>query len=131
MTNPDQVRRDYQKGILLYCGAYAVALFASIYAIKHFSPPIPVRILLALVTALPIGGTFLVLLKYIREVDEFLRAKTIKTFISATGLTFFLATLWGFLENYEVAQHLEFWLIYPVFWACVGLVGGGYKVSEK
>lgn len=108
-----------------------MALIGSIYTIRHFDPNTPIKIVLAILTSLPIGGTILVFLKYIKRIDEFLRAQVTEVFITATGVTFFIATLWGFLENYTAITNIDFYLIYPIFWACFGLVQGIKKVREN
>lgn len=131
MKTTKQIQSEYSKGIIVYCLFYAIALIASIYAIKHFNPPIYIKLALAILTSLPIGGTILVFLKFIRESDEFIRAKVTEAFIKATGLTLFMATLWGFAENYSVVSHLDYYLIYPIFWACFGLVQISNKVKDN
>jgi|APTNR8051073442_1049403.scaffolds.fasta_scaffold04273_7 hypothetical protein len=129
MLTPDQVHRNYTRGIVVYALAYALLLFASIYLIRQFTPADYVRIGLAIVTSLPIGGTILVFLEYIRNCDEFLRAQTTETFIKATGITFFFTTVWGFAENFTGTRLIEFYMVYPIFWACFGLVQGIKKVK--
>lgn len=131
MKTAKQINSEYTKGIIIYAFAYAIALVISIYEIKHFNPPIFVKFGLALLTSLPIGGTILVFLKYIRQVDEFIRARTIEAFIKATGITLFAATLLGFMENYSAIAHIDFYMVYPMFWACFGLVQGITKVRDN
>ena len=130
MKTVKQVQSEYTKGILLYAALYAIALFFSIYMIRHFNPSNFVKFILALLTSLPIGGTILTFLKFIKNSDEFIRAQTTETFIKATGITLFIATLWGFMENYSAIAHMDFYMIYPMFWACFGLVQGYKKVSN-
>lgn len=125
-----QVQADYTKGILIYAVLYAVALFFSIYVIRHFNTSNIVKFILALLTSLPIGGTILTFLNFIKNSDEFIRAQTTETFIKATGFTLFIATLWGFMENYSAIAHMDFYMIYPMFWACFGLVQAYKKVSN-
>ena len=131
MKTQKQVQSDYTKGMLLYCVLYAIALIASLLIVKNYNPSQTLKIILALLTSLPIGGTILVFLQYIKNVDEFIRAKTTETFIKATGITLFFATFWGFMENYSAVKHLDFYMVYPIFWACFGLVQGFAKVGEN
>lgn len=129
MLTAKQVQATYTKGIIIYSLAYAILLFFSIYIIKHFAPADYIKIGLAILTSLPIGGTILVFLEYIRNCDEFLRAQTTETFIKATGITLFITTIWGFTENFTEAHHIDFYMVYPMFWACFGLVQGIKKVK--
>lgn len=131
MKTQKQVQNDYTNGMLLYCALYAAALIGSLLIIKSYNPGQIVKVILALITSLPIGGTIIVFLQYIKNADEFIRAKTTETFIKATGITLFFATFWGFLENYSAVKHLEFYLVYPIFWACFGLVQGFAKVRSN
>ncbi|MEK7661835.1 MAG: hypothetical protein AAB680_07330 [Pseudomonadota bacterium] len=128
MKTAKQVQNDYTKGIILYALLYAAILFASIYAINKFNPNNFVKIFLALLTSLPIGGTILVFLNYIKNADEFIRAQVVEVFVKATGVTFFIATFWGFMENYTAISNIDFYMIYPIFWACFGLMQGIKKV---
>lgn len=131
MKTQKQVQTDYTRGMLLFCALYAAALIGSLLIIKNYNPGQIAKVILALITSLPIGGTIIVFLQYIKNADEFIRAKTTETFIKATGLTLFFATFWGFLENYSAVTHLEFYLVYPIFWACFGLIQGFAKVRSN
>ena len=82
----------------------------------------PIAWALALAVAAPVIGQIWATLALIRESDEFVRAMTAKQFIVATGLTMAVASVWGFGEEYARAPHVSAWLIYPVFWACFGVV---------
>lgn len=93
---------------MIYAVFYAIALSFSIYVIKHFNPSNVVKFILAFLTSLPIGGTILVFHKFIKNSDEFIRAQTAETFIKASGITLFIATLWGFMENYSAIAHMDF-----------------------
>lgn len=82
----------------------------------------PIGWTLALAVAAPVLGQIWATLALLRESDEFLRAIATKIFVLGTGWTLALASAWGFGESYAGAPHIEAWLIYPLFWACCGLV---------
>lgn len=123
MTAQDMssVKRSYIIGISVTMTLYVIGLFGSIYVIKMLAPPLWVRYALALAPSIPIGLSILVFLNYIKNLDEYMSAITLKTFVTATGLTLFFATLWGFMQNFADAPSVELWLTYPAFWFFYGI----------
>lgn len=111
----------YTIGMTIWMALYAAALFGSITLIQSQSPTGALLYALAVLPALPIGGTILTFLAYIERVDEYLRALLVKRFIIATGLTLFLCTAWGFIEDNAGAHHFSLYLVYCLFWALFGL----------
>jgi hypothetical protein len=110
----------YTIGMTIWMALYVAALFGSITLIQSQAPTGPLLYFLAVLPALPIGGTILTFLAYIERVDEYLRAVLVKRFIIATGLTLFICTAWGFLENNAGAHHFSLYLVYPLFWGLFG-----------
>ena len=111
----------YATGMAVWMVLYAAALFGSITLIQSQAPTGALLYALAVLPALPIGGTILTFLAYIERVDEYLRAVLIRRFIIATGLTLFICTAWGFLENNAGAHHFSLYLVYPLFWGLFGI----------
>ncbi len=111
----------YNIGMTIWMALYVAALFGSITLIQSQAPTGALLYALAVLPALPIGGTILTFLTYIDRVDEYLRAILVKRFIIATGLTLFICTAWGFLENNANAHHFSLYLVYPLFWGLFGL----------
>jgi hypothetical protein len=118
----------YTIGMTIWMALYVAALFGSITLIQSQAPTGPLLYVLAVLPALPIGGTILTFLAYIERVDEYLRAVLVKRFIIATGLTLFICTAWGFLENNAGAHHFSLYLVYPLFW---GLFGATSLILRK
>jgi len=122
---------QYLIGISATMVAYAAALFASILTLKaHPELAGPALWAVAVLPALPIGGSIWVFLRYIEQVDEYVRAVTLKRFIVATGLTLFVCTAWGFLEENAGAHHFSLYLVYPVFWAFYGAASALYRSAS-
>ncbi|MBL0968922.1 MAG: hypothetical protein IBJ02_07410 [Brevundimonas sp.] len=90
----------------------------------------PAGWVLAAAISAPIIGQIWATLSLMRESDEFVRAVTAKQFIVAAGLALALATFWGFAETFAAAPHIPSWLIYPVFWACFGVISPFIKGSN-
>jgi len=86
--------------------------------------------LLALSVSAPVVGQIWATLALMHESDEFVRAVTAKQFILAAGLAMAIASVWGFGESYADAPHLPAWIIYPLFWACFGLIAPFVRSSR-
>lgn len=111
----------YVIGLNFWMALYVAALFASIYAIKTYHPTGPLLYGLAVLPALPIGGSIYVFVTYMDAVDEYVRSVLTKRFVIATGLTLFLCAAWGFIEENAGAHHFSLYLVYPLFWGMFGL----------
>jgi len=78
--------------------------------------------LLGLVVAAPVAGQIWATLALMHDADEYVRALTAKRFILAAGGAMALFSAWGFVEEYARAPHVGGYMVYPLFWACYGLV---------
>jgi len=111
----------YTMGLSVWMALYVAALFTSILSIRSLHPSGVPLYGLAVLPALPIGGSIWVFLRYIEAVDEYVRGVLVRRFIIATGLTLFLCTAWGFVEENAGAHHFSLYLVYPLFWMMFGL----------
>ncbi len=130
MFNNLSVNARYVVGLSLSMALYVAALFGSIFLIQSQHPTGPWLWFLAVLPALPIGGTIVVFLRYIDAVDEYVRGVVIKRFVAATGLTLFLCTAWGFLEDNAGLHHFSLYLVYPLFWMMFGLASAFYRKAS-
>ena len=103
-------------------GGYVAVNIASIFGAFDDIQGRPVAWALAATVTAPVIGQLWATLALIRESDEFVRALIAKQFILAAFLAMAIATLWGFGESFAGAYHLPAWIIYPLFWACFGVV---------
>ena len=85
---------------------------------------------LALSVSAPVIGQIWATLALMNESDEFVRALTAKQFILASGAAMALASVWGFGESYAAAPHIPAWIIYPLFWACFGVIAPFVRTSN-
>lgn len=85
---------------------------------------------LALAVSAPVVGQIWATLSLMRDSDEFVRAVIAKQFILASGAAMAIATVWGFGESYADAWHAPAWLIYPLFWACFGVIAPFVRTSN-
>ena len=116
------VNTRYTIGMAVWMVLYVGALFGSITLLKSLNPTGPLLYFLAVLPALPIGGTIWHVQRHIELVDEYVRALLTKRFIYATGLTLFTCTAYGFLESNAGLRHFSLYLVYPLFWMMFGLV---------
>ena len=114
--------RRYVVRTMAFMSGYVAFNVATIFGAFDEIIGKPVAWVLAVAVSAPVIGQIWATLSLMRESDEFVRALTAKQFILSAGVAMALATLWGFGESYAGAPHIPAWLIYPLFWACFGLV---------
>jgi hypothetical protein len=114
--------RKYVFRTMAFMSGYVAINVAAIFGAFDDIVSTPAAWALALAVSAPVIGQLWATLSLMRDSDEFVRALIAKQFIAASGLAMAVATVWGFGESYADAQHAPAWLIYPLFWACFGLV---------
>ena len=129
-SNTTAAGRKYVVRTLAFMGGYTAINVAAIFgAFDDIGSPVAAWALAATVSA-PVVGQLWATLSLMRDSDEFVRAVIAKQFIIASGMAMALATLWGFGESYADAYHVPAWMIYPLFWACFGLVAPFVRSSR-
>jgi hypothetical protein len=72
---------------------------------------------------IPIIGMIVTMARLlVEETDEYQRMRIVRASLVATGLLLAIASVWGFLEMFELVPHVWAWAAFPV-WA-VGLALG-------
>ncbi len=122
-------KRYVIRTVAFMSGYVAVNVAAILGAFDDLASPVAAWAL-ALTVSAPVVGQIWATLSLMRESDEFVRAVVAKQFILASGLAMAVASVWGFGESYADAYHLPAWIIYPLFWACFGLVAPFVKSSN-
>lgn len=110
-------------------GYVAINVAAIVGAFDDIGSPVAAWVL-ALAVSAPVVGQIWATLALMRDSDEFVRAVTAKQFILAAGLAMAIASVWGFGESYADAPHIPAWIVYPLFWACFGLVAPFVRSSR-
>lgn len=110
------VHTRYVIGLCSWMTIYAIGVFVIPDILKATHLTGPAGYAVAATQALPVAGAIWVFLRYTDKLDEYLRGLIMKRFISATGLTLFACTAWGFLEQYMAAPHMPLYLVYPLLW---------------
>ena len=122
-------KRYVIRTVAFMSGYVAVNVAAILGAFDDIASPVAAWAL-ALTVSAPVVGQIWATLSLMRESDEFVRAVVAKQFILASGLAMAVASVWGFGESYADAYHLPAWIIYPLFWACYGLIAPFVKSSN-
>jgi len=111
--------RRYNKRVILLSLVYAAFLIGAVYAFKHHLVGGPVAWIVAILPALPIIGIFAAIGLYlVEEQDEYVRMLMVRQTLWASGFALSIATMWGFLESFDLVSHVE------VYWVSVLWFGG-------
>ena len=116
-TNPDAaVRARYIGRILAVTLVYVVSLLAALMLTDRANPTSPLTIILALLPGIAVAMYFWAMARLIVEMsDEFQKTLLVRQSLIATGVTMAAASIYGFLENFGVAPHVDaFW--WPIVW---------------
>jgi hypothetical protein len=105
---------------LLYCAF----LLPAVYGFKHELVPHSLAYLVAILPALPIIGIFAAIGRYlVEEQDEYVRMLMVRQTLWASGFALSVATIWGFLESFDLVGHADgYWVAVAWFF---GLGVGG------
>lgn len=125
------VKTTYHRSMALWTALY-VALIAGISWTRVGEQLLagPFVYAIAALPALPVAGMMMAVLRQMNSSDEFVRALLAKRFVIAAGLTFVSCAVWGFLESFARAPHIELWLVFPAFWVAFGLVSPFVKTTR-
>lgn len=114
--------RRYNVRVTVLSLLYSAFLIGAVYAFKHHMVGGPVAWVVAVLPALPIVGIFAAIGLYlVEEHDEYVRAMTVRQTLWASGFALSIATIWGFLESFELVHHVEAYWVSVLWFAGLGL----------
>ena len=103
---------------------YAAFLMLAVYGFKHHLWSGGLAYVVAVLPALPIIGIFAAIGRYlVEEQDEYVRMLMVRQTLWASGFALGLATIWGFLESFDVVGHIDAYYICVVWFAGLGIGG--------
>lgn len=115
-------QRRYVLRIAAAMAAYLVTLSIALRFVGSGDVTGPFAYLLALLPGLSVAGIFWAVGRLlIEEQDEYLRMLLVRQTLVATGFTLSIATMWGFLENFRLAPHVDAFYIAVLWFAGLGL----------
>jgi hypothetical protein len=118
----------YNRRVIVSSMIYVAALLTGMAIVRYYHPPSAVRVVVAVAVAVPVIfmlRAMALLLK--EETDEYLRLLHVRQNLIATGFLLTVATLYGFLNAFDIAPRVDAWAAVPL-WA-LGLGIGA--VSNK
>ena len=117
-------QRRYKKRVIALSLAYAVTLLGAVYLFKHHLLASPLSYVAAILPALSIIGIFGAIGLYlVEEQDEYVRMLMVRQTLWASGFALGIATIWGFLESFELVAHVESYYVAVLWFGGLG-VGG-------
>jgi hypothetical protein len=109
-------QRRYLRRFLTAVATYVVVLLTVITVFRVAPPDGILKYALATLPALPLVAIAAVFGAYLRdERDEFLRLRQALALLVAVAVTLPAASVWGFLEAFAAAPHINMLFIVPVF----------------
>ena len=125
-------KQRYGRRVLTLGLVYATLLFVAVYLLSRHLVAGPLAYIVGMLPALAVSGFFVAIGSYIvEEHDEYLRVLLVRQILIATGIALTAATIWGFLEGFELVHHLVGY-IWPIVWfAALGLSGIVNRLIER
>ena len=109
---------------------YATFLISAVYGFKHNLVPSALKYPVAILPALPIVGIFVAIGRYlVEEQDEYVRMLMVRQVLWASGFALSLATIWGFLESFDLAGHADGYYIVIAWFFGLGVGGVANKLT--
>lgn len=114
--------RRYNRRVLILSLVYAVCLLGAVYGFKHHLLSGPIAWIVAVLPGLSIVGVFVSIGLYlVGERDEYLRVLMVRQTLWASGFALSIATIWGFLESFELVHHIESFYVAVLWFGGLGL----------
>ena len=115
-------QKRYNKRVIGLSLIYAGLLLPAVWLFKHHLVSGPIAVIVAILPALPIVGIFAAIGGYIvDESDEYLRMLLIRQTLYASGFALSIATVWGFLESFDMVGRIEVYWVSVLWFAGLGL----------
>lgn len=103
---------------------YVALLFGAVYGFNHHLLSGITAYVVAALPALPIIGVFVAIGRYlVEERDEYIRMLMVRQTLWASGFAFSLATVWGFLESFDLVGHIDAYYVAVLWFGGLGLGG--------
>ena len=114
--------KRYNKRVVWLSLFYAVFLMGAVYGFSHKLPTGPLAYLAAILPALPIIGIFVAMGRYlVEEQDEYVRMLMVRQTLWASAFALSVATVWGFLESFDLVGHVDAFYVAVLWFGGLGL----------
>ena len=130
MKARSEAQRRYLKRTLAVTALYLATVAAASFLIDRDAPVTALTIVLAVLPGLAIMGIFWSIARLmVEEQDEFIRMLIVRQSLIATGLALSVASVWGFLEAYGVAPHIDSYWVAVLWFFGLGVGAVANKVQ--
>lgn len=125
MSQISSYMKRYFIRLAIFLSLYTAILIGGMSWMNSAShPAVPMATVLAVLTALPILGVFWTIFRLLVEMDdEYQRLLMTKQIVVGTAITLAIATVWQFLNAYNVLAQGPQWI--GVIWLAMFGVAGG------
>ena len=114
--------KNYNVRVIWLTALYGVFLIGAVYGFKHHLLNGIASYVAAILPALPIIGIFAAMGRYlVEEQDEYIRSLMVRQTLWASAFTLSIATVWGFLESFELVGHVDSYMIAVVWFFGQGM----------
>lgn len=124
-------KRRYARRLALAMAAYVGTLALAVALIRNGGVSGPLAWLLAVLPGLCAASVFWSFGRLlVEETDEYQRMLLIRQSLIATGFTMTIATLWGFLEMFDLVPRVDVFYLVPLWYIGLG-IGGLFNGGER
>ena len=121
MRSSSAIKR-YNVRVIWLSLLYAAFLVGAILAFNHRLVAGPLAYFAAILPAVPIIGIFVAIGRYlVEEQDEYVRMLMVRQTLWASAFALSLATIWGFLESFGLAGHIDAYYVAVAWFGGLGL----------
>ena len=114
--------KSYNRRVVWLSLFYALFLFGAVYGFNHHLLNGVAGYIAAVLPALPIIGIFAAIGRYlVEEQDEYVRMLMVRQSLWASGFALSAATIWGFLESFDLVSHIDAYYIAVLWFGGLGL----------
>ena len=114
--------RRYNMRVVWLSLLYSAFLIGAVYSFKHELLSGFAAYVAAILPALPVIGIFAAIGRYlVEEQDEYVRMLMVRQTLWASGFALSVATVWGFLESFDLAGHVDSYYIVVLWFGGLGL----------
>ncbi len=119
---PSSAIKRYNVRVIWLSLLYAAFLVGAILAFNHRLVAGPLAYFAAILPAVPIIGIFVAIGRYlVEEQDEYVRMLMVRQTLWASAFALSLATIWGFLESFGLAGHIDAYYVAVAWFGGLGL----------
>lgn len=120
----------FNRRVLTLSVIYALMLVGAAYLFNRHLVVGASAVVAGILPALPIVGIFVAIGYYlIEERDEYLRMLKVRETLWASGFALSVATIWGFLESFDIVGHVEAFYVAVLWFGGLGLGACANKLT--